>query len=320
MAVSWWCSSSSRAWSWTPSPYIGAWVILVAVIATAVWWRARGRHQEREPDAREAAALERGSGPYPSGSTSRSVAFAFGVLGLWACLDWPLAALGAGYLATAQMARQILMVLVVAPLLLYACPPGLAVRLVGWGKRLTVLRLVARPFVAIAIAALSLVAVNAPAVVDPLVRTPYGAFVLDGIWIVAGFVLWMPVQCPHPGVRRLEGPVALGYLILQSIVPVLPGFWMTWADFPIYRVYELAPRVIEGFDAVSDQQAAAAVLQVGGMVVLWFQIAFRFLRWGYAQMEDGRGGRPRPGASSGGASDGDGAGAKPIRGAAAPAS
>ena len=36
---------------------------------------------------------------------------------------------------------------------------------------------------------------------------------------------------------------------------------MTWADFPIYRVYELAPRVIEGFDAVSDQQAAAATLK-----------------------------------------------------------
>ena len=305
-----WCSSSDRAWSWTPTPYLGAWAILLTVLGIAVWWRVRGRHQEPRIDAREAAELDRGSGPYPSGSTSRTWAFAFGILGLWACLDWPLAALGAGYLATAQMARQILMVLVVAPLLLYATPAGLAVRLVGWGRRLRVLRVFARPFVAIAIAALSLLAVNAPALVDPLVVTPYGAFVLDAIWIVAGFVLWMPVQCPHPGVRRLEGPAALAYLILQSIVPVLPGFWMTWADFPIYEVYELAPRVIVGFDAVADQQAAAAMLQVGGMVVLWLQIAFRFLRWGYSQMDPTRrGGRP----GGGGASRAD----ETIRGAAA---
>jgi hypothetical protein len=68
---------------------------------------------------------------------------------------------------------------------------------------------------------------------------------------------------------------------------------MTWADFPIYSTYELAPRVVEDFDAVIDQQTAAAVLQVGGMVLLWVQIAYRFLTWGYAQMaEDRTGSRP----------------------------
>jgi putative membrane protein len=85
----------------------------------------------------------------------------------------------------------------------------------------------------------------------------------------------------------------LTYLIAQSIVPVLPGFFMTWADFPIYSTYDLAPRVIAGFDAVQDQQAAAAILQVGGMVLLWVQISYRFLRWGYDQMDHGPDGRPR---------------------------
>jgi len=291
VAVDWWCSSSPRNWTWAPKPYIGAWVILFAVAGLGLWWQLRGRHRELELDAREAAALGDGSGPYPSSSRGRTVAFVLGLIGLWACIDWPLAALGAGYLASAQMVRQVLMALVVAPLLLFACPAPLAVRLVGWGRRLTVLRVSARPLVAVIIAATTLVVVNAPAVVDPLVATPYGAFVLDACWVVAGFVLWMPVQCPHPGVHRIEGPFALGYLILQSIVPVLPGFFMTWADFPIYSTYELAPRAIEGFDAVNDQQAAAAILQVGGMVVLWIQIAFRFLHWAYQQMEEDRAGR-----------------------------
>lgn len=288
LAVSWWCSASGRRWTWTPRPYIGAWVLLLGVGALAAWWHWRGRHHEVAADPRIDVALEVGSGTYPASPLARAVAFAFGMVGLWACLDWPLAALGAGYLATAQMIRQVLMVMVVAPLLLFACPGPLAVRLVGWGRRLEVLRRIARPIVAVPVAAVTLVAVNAPAIVDPLVATPYGAFLLDFAWIIAGFVLWIPVQCPHPGVRRLTGAAALVYLIGQSIVPVLPGFWMTWAEYGIYRTYDLAPRVIAGFDPVQDQQTAAAVLQVGGMVVLWVQIAFRFLRWGYQEMESGR--------------------------------
>lgn len=303
--MNWWCSSSPRNWTWTPSPYLGAWIIIFGVIGLAIWWRQVGRKQEPKLDAREAAALELGSGPYPSSSASRKVAFAFGMVALWSVIDWPLASLGAGYLATAQMARQIIMVMVAAPLLLYATPAGLAVRLVGWGRRLTVLRWFARPIIAIPVAALSLVAVNAPALVDELVATPYGSFGLDLVWIVAGFTLWMPVQCPHPGVQRLEGPNALTYLILQSIIPLFPGFFMTWADFPLFRTYELAPRVFDDFDAIVDQQTAAAVLQVGGMLLLWLQISFRFLNWAYQQMEkDGR--KPK-------------GGAKPIAGATAAA-
>lgn len=286
--MSWWCSASARNWTWTPKPYLGAWVMLVGVLALAAWWHWRGRNQEPKLDAREAAGLERGSGPYPGSGASRVLSFVFGIIGLWACLDWPLASLGAGYLATAQMIRQVLMVFAVAPLLLYACPAGLAVRLVGWGRRLTVLRWAARPLVAVPVAAVTLLAVNAPAILDPLVATPYGAFAMDLAWIVAGFVLWMPVQCPHPGVHRLTGATALAYLILQSIVPLLPGFFMTWADEAIYRTYDLAPRAFEGFDPVVDQQTAAAILQVGGMVFLWVQISFRFLHWGYQELEKDR--------------------------------
>lgn len=282
--MTWWCASSKEAWAWTWKPYIGAVLIVGGLIAVGIWWAARGRHQ----DATTAALAERDErgAPHLRGSSAgRTTSFVLGVALLWFCLDWPLASLGAGYLASAQMLRQVLMVMVVAPLLLFGTAPALAIRVIGWGRGLHVLRVIVRPVFAIPYAAGVLVAVNAPAVVDVLVPTPYGSFVLDAAWISAGFVLWMPVQCPHPGVRRLEGFPALAYLIGQSIVPVLPGFFMTWADFPIYSTYELAPRVFEGYDAVTDQQTAAAILQVGGTVLLWVQIAYRFLSWGYRQVE-----------------------------------
>ncbi|MBX3285599.1 MAG: cytochrome c oxidase assembly protein [Actinobacteria bacterium] len=280
--MSWWCSSSKQTWTWTYRPYLGALVMVAGLVALGVWWARRGRLSSASfhvPDGVELTVIE----GTPRG---RTTAFVLGVIGLWLCIDWPLAALGAGYLAIAQMTRQIFMVMVVSPLLLFACPPEMAVRAVGWGRRLRVLRLTARPIFAVPYAAITLVAINAPAVVDPLVATPFGAFAMDLMWMTAGFVLWMPVQCPHPGVKRLTGVTAIVYLIGQSIVPVFPGFFMTWADFPIYSTYELAPRVWSGFDAVNDQQSAAAILQVGGMVLLWVQIAYRFLKWAYVQMEE----------------------------------
>jgi putative membrane protein len=308
--VNWWCAASPNNWSWTWTPYLGALAIVFGLAAIGLWWSVRGRHTDPLLAAQAGFGGPDGPGGHvmrdraegletvPSTSTGRTVAFVFGVIFLWAVLDWPLAALGAGYLATAQMARQIIMVMVVAPLLLFACPPAMAVRAIGWGRRLTVLRWTARPIVAVPVAAISLIVVNSPALVDPLLKSPYSSFGMDLIWTIAGFMLWMPVQCPHPGVRRLTGATALTYLIGQSVVPVLPGFFMTWADFPIYSTYELAPRVFEGFDAVVDQQTAAAVLQVGGMLLLWIQIAFRFISWGQRQIDADRPGR-KPVASPG---------------------
>lgn len=282
--MGWWCSSTRRVWDWTPRPYLGALLVIAALLGAGLWWALRGRHRIApvDPEVHDVRTDVGGSG------AGRTASFLLGALGLWAVIDWPLAALGAGYLATAQMIRQIVMVMIVAPLLLFACPPALAARVVGWGRALRVLRAVATPYFAVPFAALALILVNAPTFADPLLRTAYGSFAMDLVWVAAGFVLWMPVQCPHPGVRRLEGGAALAYLIGQSIVPVLPGFFMTWSDNPIYATYELAPRVFAGFTASDDQGTAAAVLQVGAMVFLWVQLAYRFLTWGHRQMEADR--------------------------------
>ncbi|MCB0978006.1 MAG: cytochrome c oxidase assembly protein [Acidimicrobiales bacterium] len=279
--MGWWCSSTRQVWNWTPRPYLGALMIVGALIALGVWWvvRGRGRLGELEPAGHDVRSEVRGS------TRGRTTAFVFGAIGLWAVLDWPLATLGAGYLASAQMIRQIVMVMAVAPLLLFACPPALAARVVGWGWRLRTLRFVATPYFAVPFAALSLIVVNSPTFTDPLLKSQFGSFAMDLVWVAAGFVLWMPVQCPHPGVRRLEGGPALVYLVGQSIIPVLPGFFMTWSDSPIYATYELAPRVFAGFTAVDDQTTAAAILQIGGMLFLWIQLSYRFISWAQRQMD-----------------------------------
>ncbi len=46
--------------------------------------------------------------------------------------------------------------------------------------------------------------------------------------------------------------------------------------------------MFDGFTAVDDQGAAAAILQVGGMLFLWLQLGYRFIRWANRQVEADR--------------------------------
>src|SRR5690606_22366096 len=64
--------------------------------------------------------------PVPAGESrdlgARAAAFGAAVACLWLVLDWPVGALGAGYLASVHMVQFLVIVLAVPPLLLYGVP------------------------------------------------------------------------------------------------------------------------------------------------------------------------------------------------------
>ena len=251
-----WCSNDGSNWTWAWKPYIGAWVIAAVV---ALWlWRAGGWRADVP--------------------VRRKVALAIGLVLLLGGTDWPLSALGAGYLVSAQLVRQVLIVMIACPLMLYGSPPALGEWLDATPMRRRIVRIITTPLVSLPIAVALLFAVSAPVLVDPLIKTQLGSFALDIAWISAGFLIWLPVQPPTPMVPRLRGPIAIIYLIGVSVAPLPVAFFMTWAPTPIYAVYELAPRVFPTFDAQSDQELAAAIFQVAGGLVIWVQIAVRFVR------------------------------------------
>jgi len=254
--VKWWCSSDGTNWTWTWKPYLGAWGLVAAV---AVWlWRS-GAWRSTVP-------------------VRRRLALAIGLVLVLGGTDWPLSALGAGYVVSAQMVRQVLIVMIACPLMLYGAPESLGRWLEATSTRRRVVRVVTHPMIALVVAVALLFAVSAPVLVDPLITSQVGSFALDIAWISAGFLIWMPVQPPSPMSPRLTGPLAIVYLIGVSVAPLPVAFFMTWSETPIYSVYELAPRVWDSFDAQSDQELAAAIFQVAGGLVIWMQIAVRFVR------------------------------------------
>lgn len=251
-----WCSNDGTNWSWAWKPYLGAWVI----VGLAALWLFRSGTWSPDRPAR------------------RRIAAAIGLVLILGGTDWPLSTLGAGYIVSAQMVRQVMIVMIACPLLLFGAPESLGRWLEATDARRRAVRLVTSPLISLGVSVALLFAVSAPSLVEPLITSQVGSFALDVAWITAGFLIWLPVQPPSPMTPRLTGPIAIVYLIGVSVAPLPVAFFMTWSDHPIYSVYELAPRVWSSFDAQSDQELAAAIFQVAGGLVIWMQIAVRFVR------------------------------------------
>jgi putative membrane protein len=258
--VTWWCTASKEPWDWAPRAYPGIWVGMVALLAGYLLARRR-------------------AGAGAPGIRDRQLwAFLGGWVVLWGATDWPLGTLGAGYLASAHMAQYLLTTLVAAPLLVLGTPERVLRRALARTGLDGLVRQACRPVAAGVIVNVVLVATHAPATVDTLRTSQLGSFALDAAWLVSGFVLWMPVCGPLAELKP-SYPVRGVFLFLAAgVVPMIPGGFLTFASTPLYATYELAPRV-GGFDAVSDQQLAGALMKVGNIPLIWPVIGGLFLRW-----------------------------------------
>jgi putative membrane protein len=123
---------------------------------------------------------------------------------------------------------------------------------------------------------------HVPRVTDSLMATQLGSRVIDLAWIVGAFLLWWPVLAP-PGYVRMSPPLRIGYLFVASIPPTIPAAFMVFADYPLYALYELAPRA--GLSAGTDQQAAGLIMKAGADPLIWVAMAIVFFRWQRAEAD-----------------------------------
>lgn len=205
-------------------------------------------------------------------------AFAAGLLFLWLALDWPLGALGAGYLASAHMVQFLFIALVAPPLLLTGLPAAAYRPLTRRPALVRVLRVLTHPLVALAFFNVVLVTTHWPSVVDGLMGSQLGSFFLDLAWLGAGFVLWWPLAAPIPERGGFTYLYKVGYLILATILNTPAFALLTFSGLPLYATYELAPPVY-GIPARIDQQVAGLLMKIGGGLIYWVAITILFFRW-----------------------------------------
>ena len=117
-----------------------------------------------------------------------------------------------------------------------------------------------------------------PRLVDGLMSHQAGSFLIDMLWILAGFVFWWPVVARVPERARFGYPRKVAYLILATVANTGVFIYLTFSHLPVYATYELAPP-IPWITAREDQQAAGLLMKLGGGLVLWTAIAILFGRW-----------------------------------------
>lgn len=252
--MTWWCAATDLPWAWTWRAYPGVWLFLGLVVI----------------------GLARVTRPAPGQTRRGTWYWAVGVGILWVALDWPLGALG-GYLASAHAGQFILIALAAPPLILLGIRDGLgSLPAHRWPAR--VLSWAARPVGAFVGYNLVVILTHVPSIVDGMMASQLGSFGLDLLWLGAGLWLWWPVTAPEP-YRRLTPPLQIVYLFVQTLPATFPASFLVFADYPLYRLYELAPRVTALLTPQYDHQVAGLLMKIVGDPVVWIGIAIIFFRW-----------------------------------------
>jgi len=256
--MQWWCVAQTAPWSWTWRAYPGVWLFMLGMIAVGVMLQRRFGVDDS---------------PMFSGSALAGVA---GVLALWAALDWPIGALGSGYLASVHMVQFLLICMVASPLLLLALPEGFF----HWLERAAggALRTITHPLFTMGQFAALVGLTHWPPVVDGLMVTQRGNFLLDSVWLGTGLLFWWPVAAAAPHRQWFGYPAKMGYLIIASIVNTGVFAYLVFSGLPLYSVFELAPP-IDVLPTRVDQRLAGLMMKTGGALVLWTWITALFFRW-----------------------------------------
>jgi putative membrane protein len=266
VTVQWWCAARGVPWTWDWQAYPGIWLFVAAVGALGVGRLVASRES-------------------PAHALARCLGFGAGLVVLWAALDWPLGPLGAGYLLAAHTLQYVAVTGVAAPLLLAGVRPALAAGDVSAALGRSPFAWLARPLGAALVFNAVLIVTHVPGVVDRLLMTPLGTFTVDLAWLGSGLLFWWPVIGAPSGSGHLAGPAGLLYLFLGGIPSHGVGALLTLATYPLYGLYELAPRVGD-ITARADQQLAGVIMWVGAPVVGLVAMSILFFRWARSESDD----------------------------------
>ena len=264
MNVAWWCSGNpGQVWTWRYTPFLGVWIVSAALIGGYLRaHRSAGRPVDRRLLRRWVA----------------------GVAAIALVSEWPLGALGAGYLATVGILRYVAITFIAAPLLIAAVPTWLLDRWLPHGTaRWTAVRWLTRWPVALLLFNAVLFGTHLPGTIDTLKVYQLGSFAVDAAHLLAALAWWFPAMRREPDRGALREPLRAFYLFASSMLMFVPATFLAFSPLPLYGLYELAPPLWLGFDPVRDQQLAGVLMNVVGGLALWTVIAIGFIRWGQAE-------------------------------------
>ncbi|MGH9198433.1 MAG: cytochrome c oxidase assembly protein, partial [Acidimicrobiia bacterium] len=211
-------------------PHLDVWLLLGLPVVGYFWALARLGPQR--------AALGE-----PPATLRHKLCFISGVALLWIASDWPVHELSEQFLYSVHMVQHLLITLIAPPLLLLGMPPWLLRLLLRPAPVMAIARKITKPLPALIAFNAAVVLTHWPTLVDLTLRVEGLHFAAHLFLFVTALMMWTPVVGPLLELPRLSYPGRMFFLFLQSIIPTVPASFLTFAEKPIYKFYESAPRI-----------------------------------------------------------------------------
>jgi cytochrome c oxidase assembly factor CtaG len=106
-----------------------------------------------------------------------------------------------------------------------------------------------------------------------------GGAVEHATTFLASCLFWMPLLGCSPRLRWPGFGAKAVYLFCIEVALTAVFSYILMAEHPMYPVYELAPRLIPGLDAQSDQILGGVLLAAISSLVLLGALGVNFHRW-----------------------------------------
>lgn len=270
VSLTWWCSATTRQWDWTFQAYPGVWVFMAVLLGGYLYaWRVLGPRHLRPGEV------------LLTGRQASSFAAAFALL--WLATDWPVGALGAGYLLTAHMIQYVIYSLIAAPLLVHGLSRPMRRAILAQPFAAPWRAAVGHTFPVFLAFNVVLAVTHLPIVMDTLKPLQFGSMAMDVVWLVVAVAFWWALtdDLRERGTDHHYGRRLL-YIIAITMLPTLPSAFFVFAEFPIYATFELAPRAVD-LGALEDQQVAGLLMWVGTTPIVLARIALSFFQWSQAE-------------------------------------
>lgn len=213
------------------------------------------------------------------------VTFSLMIALMWLSTDWPMHDIAEEYLYSVHMVQHMSLTMFIPPLALMATPEWLFRLIIGEGRVRRVVAFASKPVVAAVVYNVGVMVSHVPGVVNVSASNSPVHYLVHVLLVTTAFMMWTPLVSPAREWRVSDG-TKMVYLFSMSFVPTIPAGWLTFAENPVYRHYNTPVRVW-GVNVMSDQQAAGAIMKLGGSVFMWIIIIFiffkRFMRGFYGQ-------------------------------------
>lgn len=195
---------------------------------------------------------------------------------LWWASDWPMHDLAEEYLYSVHMVQHYVLSYFVPPLALLATPEWLFRLLVGNARTYRVIKFATKPVVAGLVYNTVVMVTHIPQVVNASADGGPLHYSIHVLVVMSALMFWTSICGPAREWQMSSGGKMI-YLFCASLLPTIPAGWLTFAEGAVYKHYNTPVRVW-GVSVLSDQQAAGAIMKLGGSVFMWTLIIFIFFK------------------------------------------